>query len=348
MDNTILHLWKGMLIVFLMQGLTRITFAQTTEEHYNVGLTYPISSNGTRAKQYTNTFSLNAAVGLSASEKGLSIAGFSNIIFDSAAGVQIAGFSNNIYGHAEGVQVAGFMNYIRKSSTGFLGAGFMNVMGSAGGVNVAGFGNICRRNSSALQIAGFINKAGDAGTQIAGFINVAKKVKGIQIAGFINVADSSDCPIGFLNFIKNGEKSIGVSTDETLTTLATFRSGGRKLYGITGLGYNNKGSRRLAAWEVGLGWHLPITDNFRLNTEIVNIGLTDFKNGECFKSSLRVLPALRLTHHIEIFAGPSFNYLYSYKGQGADLIDHYVWSEKKNRDLRGLYFGWTGGVAVRL
>jgi hypothetical protein len=215
-------------------------------------------------------------------------------------------------------------------------------------VNVAGFGNITRRNSSAVQVAGFINKAGDAGNQVAGFINVARKVKGVQVAGFINVADSSDYPIGFVNIIRNGEKTIGVSTDETLTTLLSFRSGGRRLYGIVGAGYNNKGRRQLAAWEAGLGAHLTFTDNFRLNTELVNTGLTDFKNGGYFRSSIRLMPALRLGSRLEIFAGPSFNYVYSHKGQGADLVSHYLWSDKKNQDIHGLYFGLTGGLAVRL
>jgi hypothetical protein len=337
------------LLVFLLQGAVLIVTAQTTEEHYNIGLTYPISSNGTRAKLYTNTFSLNAVIGLSASEKGVSLAGLSNIVFDSASGLQVAGFSNFIFNHAKGIQLAGFMNFIRNGSSGLLAAGFINVTGSAGGVNLAGFGNICHRNASAVQVAGFINKAANAGTQVAGFINIAKKVKGVQIAGFINIADSSDYPIGIVNIIKNGEKTIGVSTDETLTTLLSFRSGGRRLYGIAGIGYNNKGRRQLAAWEAGLGWHLALTDNFRLNTELVSIGLSDFKNGEYFRSSLRVLPALRLTHRIEIFAGPSFNYLYADKGQGADLITHYLWSDKNsNNGLHGLYFGWTGGLCVRL
>ena len=352
MDKTILHLWKTIgkmtLFVFSLQGSVLTAAAQIREEHSNIGLTYPISSNGTRAKQYTNTFSLNVLVGMSASEKGVSIAGFSNIILDSASGLQIAGFSNHVYNRAEGVQIAGFMNYIRNSSSGTLAAGFMNITSSMSGVSVAGFGNICRRNSSAVQVAGFMNKAANAGTQVAGFINIAKKVRGVQIAGFINIADSSDYPIGIVNIVKNGEKAIGVSTDETLTTLLSFRSGGRKLYGIAGIGYNNKGSRQLAAWEAGMGGHLITTDYFRLNVELVSIGLSDFKNGEYFRSSLRVLPALRLGSRIELFAGPSFNYLYSHKGQGEELIAHYLWSDQTNKDFHGLYFGWTGGLQVRL
>lgn len=288
------------------------------EKHYNIGLTYPISSNGTGARYYTNTFSLNAVVGLSASEKGVSIAGVSNIILDSAAGLQIAGFSNHIYNDAQGVQVAGFMNVVRNGSSGLL-------------------------------VAGFMNRSGNSGTQVAGFINIAKKVKGLQIAGFINIADSSDYPIGIVNIIRNGEKAIGVSTDETLTTFVSFRSGGHKLYGIVGLGYNNKGQRQLAAWEAGIGWHLITWGDFRLNTELVNIGLSDFSNGDCMRSSLRILPAFRLGQRIELFAGPSFNYLRSDKGQGTDLVTHYLWSDtNKNKELHGLYFGFMGGLSVAL
>lgn len=327
----------------------------------NIGLTYPISSNGTRAKEYTNNFSLNALIGISGSENGLSISGLSTIILHHASGFQMAGFSNHIYDSSRGVQMAGFLNYIKNNAAGVQMAGFVNITGSSTGVNIAGFGNITRQDAtgtqvsgfinkaanSGVQVAGFINKTANAGNQVSGFMNIAKKVKGVQV-GFINIADSNEYPIGILNFIKNGERTIGVSTDETLTTLVTFRSGGRKLYGIAGLGYNNKGSRQLAAWEAGIGAHIRLIQTLRLNLEFVNIGLTDFKNGDYLRSSIRVLPALRLTPRIEIFAGPSFNYIYSNKGQGSDLVTHYLWSEKENRNLRGLYFGFTGGLHVKI
>jgi len=335
MKNTLLALRKtlGRLMAgcCLLPGVAMTAAAQKTDKHVNIGLTYPVSTNGTQARHYTNTFSLHLAVGLSASETGVSIAGVSNVISDSAAGLQIAGFSNHIHNQATGIQIAGFMN----------------LTGSSTGINVAGFGNLSSRNSSGLQVAGFINKATSAGTQVAGFINIAKKVKGLQIAGLINIADSSDYPIGIINIIKNGEKSIVVSTDETLTTLVAFRSGGRQLYGIAGIGYNNKGSRALAAWEAGIGWRLINWGSFRLSTEVVSIGLADFKNGDCFRSSLRVLPAYRLNRRMELFAGPSFNYLHSHKGQGADLVSHYLWSDhKQDKEVQGLYFGVTGGVGI--
>jgi len=296
---------KILTTVLLILGAAGDLDAQITipdNKHVNVGVVYPVSSNGRQAGSIVNCFSLNVLAGFSAGETGLCIAGISNIIMDSASGVQIAGFSNHIGHYSSGVEIAGFAN---------------------------------------------INR-GDAGTQLSGFINIAKKVRGVQIAGFINIADSSDYPIAIFNFIKNGEMSIGISTDETLTSLVTFRSGGRRLYGIAGLGYNYKGRRSLAAWEAGLGGHLISTARFRLNAEIVNIGLTDFKHGDWMKSTFRLLPAYRFNHRIEIYAGPTFNYLHADNGQGADIVDHYLWSKQNTTSYQGLFIGATGGITISL
>jgi hypothetical protein len=273
---------------------------------------------------------LNAVAGLSRAETGLSLAGFANVVLDSASGLQIAGFAN-VVSRSSGVEIAGFGNFAKKNSSGVQVAGFINASANAG-----------------TQIGGFINMAANADNQVSGFINVAKKVKGVQIAGFINIADSSDYPIAIFNFVKNGEKTIGVSTDETLTTLVSFRSGGRRLYGIAGLGYNHKGQRELAAWEAGLGAHLVSTERFRLNVEVVNVGLTDFKHGDWVKSSLRVLPAYRPGSRVEIFAGPSFNYFRAKNGQGEDIVDHYLWSDRNSHCFYGLFLGVTGGVVISL
>lgn len=284
-----------------------------------------------QARTYTNSFSLNAVAGLSRAETGLSLAGFANVVLDSASGLQIAGFAN-VVSRNSGVEIAGFGNFTRRSSSGLQVAGFINASA----------------NNAGTQVGGFINTAANADNQVSGFINVAKKVKGVQIAGFINIADSSDYPIAIFNFVKNGEKTIGVSTDETLTSLVSFRSGGKRLYGIAGLGYNHKGKRELAAWEAGLGAHLVSTERFRLNVEVVNVGLTDFKHGDWMKSSLRVLPAYRLGSRVEIFAGPSFNYFRAKNGQGEDIVDHYLWSDRNSHCYYGLFFGVTGGIAISL
>jgi len=283
----------------------------------HVGLVYPLSTNGTQAATYSNSFSIHAIAGVSGAERGVALAGFALIIKDSASGLQASGFANYIQHNAQGTQLAGFMN-----ATG---------------------------SSKGVSMAGFINVSGDAGTQIGGFMNIAKKVRGVQIAGFLNIADSSDYPIGIVNIIRNGEKAIGLSTDETLTSLVTFRSGSHKLYGILGAGYNGKDKIDLYAWEAGVGAHFNIVRNLRLNTELLSIGLTDFKSGsgDYFRGSFRLLPSLRLAHRVELFAGPSFNYIRSEKGKGAGLVTHYLWSEKESSGvLHGLYFGATGGMNI--
>ena len=325
---------KIFISTMLMLSVVGTATAQLTipdNKHANVGVVYPISTNGTQAKAYVNCFSLNLLAGFSAGETGLSLAGLSNIIFDSSSGVQIAGFSNHIGHYAGGVEIAGFLN----------------TAGSSKGVEIAGFANI-NAGKAGTQLSGYLNKATDVDNQVSGFINIAKKVKGVQIAGLINIADSSDYPIAIFNFIKHGEMSIGLSTDETLTSLVSFRSGGRRLYGIAGLGYNHKGQRQLAAWEAGLGAHLVSTDRFRLNIEGVSLGLTDFKHGDWVKQSLRILPAYRPNHRIEIFAGPTFNYLHADNGQGEDIVGHYLWSEHDNHCYQALFFGATGGITISL
>lgn len=312
----------------------------------HVGLVYPLSTNGRQAKEYSNNFSLHAIAGVSGAETGIALSGFALVIKDSASGLQASGFANYIGHTARGVQLAGFMNTVRDTAAGVQAAGFLNSTGSSKGVNMAGFINVS--GDAGTRIGGFMNYAKDVkGIQAAGFINVAKKVKGVQIAGFINIADSSEYPIALINIIRHGEKSIGLSTDETLTNMVTFRSGSRKLYGILGVGYNGKDHKDLYAWEGGMGAHFNIARNFRLNTELVGMGLTDFKSGDYFRASLRALPTLRLGHRVELFAGPSFNYMRSEKGKGAGLVTHYAWSEKESSGvMHGLWFGATGGMSI--
>ena len=299
-------------ILFLLSGLATAANAQDRQRStVNIGLVYPVSNNGTRATECSNSFSLNAVAGVSRAETGLSIAGFANIILDHASGCQIAGFAN-----------------------------------------------LTRNSSSGVQIAGFMNRSGDANVQVAGFINVARKVKGLQLAGFINIADSSDYPIGIINIIKNGEKSIGFSIDETRTALLTFRSGGRKLYGILGLGYNNRMhtiqsvqnqnvALKQTVAEGGIGAHWYLSDYFRVNTELATIVSTDFQHGENQRSVFRLLPSLDLLN-IEFFAGPTFNYVSSDKGVGANLIKNYTWSKNVgSRNFQALYFGGVAGITYR-
>lgn len=321
-------------------------FAQDNKR-VNIGFAYPVSTNGIHAAKDTNTLSINALVGLSASERGFSLAGLSNIIRKDASGVRIAGLSNNIGGKANGAQFAGFINtYAGGKGTSV--AGFANFSKENSGSQISGFGNWTAKNVSGIQLGGFINKAGDVkGSQIAGFINVAKKVKGVQFAGFINIADSSDYPIGIINIVKNGEKSIALSTNQNLTTMATFRSGGKVLYGIIGLGYNFKNKDDVYAFEAGLGAHFFQTEKFRLNTELTATSLQNFKRGNYFKSTFQLLPSYRIGPYLEIFAGPSVNFVSTNTEEGKTLQKHYfkTWDRKDNT-LNAMFLGYTGGLAI--
>jgi hypothetical protein len=334
------------LAILLSTGLNG--FAQEGKKgKVNIGLVYPISTNGTHAALDTNILSINLLAGVSAAEKGVSFAGFSNIIRKNASGTQIAGFSNHIGGKAQGAQFAGFINTYG-GGKGAAIAGFANVSTENSGAQIAGFMNWTAKNVSALQIGGFINKAADVkGSQIAGFINVAKKVKGVQLAGFINIADSSDYPIGIINIVKNGEKSIALTTNQNLTTMATFRSGGKVLYGIIGVGYNFKNKDDVYAFEAGLGVHFFQSEHFRLNAELVAGSLQNFKHGNYFKSTFQLMPSFRIGPNLEIFAGPSFNFVSTNTEEGKTLQKHYVktWDRKDN-SLHAMFLGYTGGLAI--
>ncbi|NLR61352.1 hypothetical protein HGH93_24845 [Chitinophaga polysaccharea] len=358
------------------------SFAQTPlTSPAHIGLVYPLSSNGKNAAAYTNHFSLHIIAGLSKAETGVAIAGISNIIKEQATGVQIgcfsnhigttyhaatiAGFMNHVKGNAGGATLAGFLNLINGNVNGFQGAGFANlgakdVNGTqmAGFINtaqsnaqaqLAGFSNIVK-DKAAVQVAGFLNKADTVQHQIAGFINIAKKVKGVQVAGFINIADSSEYPIGLVNIVKGGEKQVSVSIDETMTTIAAFKSGGRVLYGILGIGYNLKDNPNpLYALQGGIGAHLPLTAHFRINGEALNTVLTDFKKGYYHRQTVGIFPAYRFGNRVEIFAGPTFNFVSTKHDVGRDLVSHYIWSEDVSRNrFHGAYIGAAGGIQVTL
>lgn len=318
----------------------------------NIGLVYPLSTNGTHAPLDTNNLSLNLIAGVSSAEKGSSFAGLSNVVRHYTKGAQFAGFSNHIGTEADGALFAGFLNTYR-SAKGVQFAGFANVaQNNVTGVQFAGFINTVK-DLKGSQFAGFINVSKNVkGNQFAGFINVAKNVKGIQAAGFINIAENSDFPIGIINLVKNGEKSIAATIDDQQTSMLTFRSGGKHLYGIIGLGYNFKNKEEVYAFEAGLGAHFFQSKHFRLNTELVQGMLESFEKGEYIKSALRILPALKVTKLFEIFAGPSLNFVSTNSTEGLLLHPEgnrnvlHTWNSRWSDHRQTLYIGYQAGLQV--
>lgn len=379
--STLSSAFKGILKAFGLAGLLLSAgtgFAQDTNPgKIHIGFIYPLSTNGTHAPLDTNRLSFHLLAGVSSVETGFTFAGFSNIIINEAKGIQFAAFSNHIGKKAEGLQIAGFANTygegqgaafagfgnisrgnvkgaqfagfgnIAKAVDGAQFAGFFNKASSVKGAQFAGFMNLTNKDVSSSQLAGFINKAENVGgSQFAGFINIAKKVKGVQGAGFINIADSSDYPIGIINLIKKGEKGISITTDETANMMLSFRSGGKVLYGIIGIGYNFKNKDEVYAMEAGLGAHWFQSKSFRLNTELTGMSVESFKAGEYFKTSLKVLPALRIGKHFEVFGGPSLNSISTNTTEGRNLHKKFIhsWGNKWGNSFQALYIGYGGGI----
>lgn len=313
----------------------------------DIGFIYPLTTNGVDAPKYNYRLSLQAIAGVSGGITGGAFAGIANIVKGDATGGLFAGILNSIGHNATGGQFAGILNRVKGNSEGFQAAGLVNMSNSMKGVQTAGLGNITYQSSKTIQISGLFNKANEAHTQISGLINIAKKITGVQLSGLVNIADSSDYAIGFVNLIKNGEKSIGISINESQNIMASFYSGGKHLYGIVGIGYNVKSKYNVYALQAGIGGHLLQWGNaFRVNAEALQLVQTDFKHGHCYTYTLSVLPEIKIHQKLAIFAGPTANLQLDYSDRRiSSVTNHYFWTTKgHDGHFIGSYIGVTGGI----
>ena len=326
------------------------------EYHSTVQVSFfpPLSTNGKHAKLYTNDFSSNILAGVSKNERAFAFAGLSNIIRNDATGFQFAGLSNYTGGEGRAFQFAGLTNIVRGNHVGFQFAGLANISRDVDGAQFAGLANIARGDVDGFKFAGLANiTRGDVdGFQFAGLFNVAKKVRGVQFAGLFNVAEESDYPIGIVNIIKRGEMGVAVGYNEIGTTSLTFRSGGRVLYGILGFGYNHRAPKGETATIVGgYGAHINIMPWFRINNEITteNIGIFS-EDSDTFKSGYALLPAFRPVPCVEIFGGPSINFMQSTEEKMFDLFpDNYIkrrtiTTKNGTPKMQQVFVGWQAGV----
>jgi len=283
---------------------------------------------------------------------GLQGAGFMNISSGSSNGLQGAGFMNINHGGIKGLQNAGFMNIASGSVKGIQNAGFMNISEEMLGIQTGGFMNISE-SLTGCQLAGFGNIAEDVtGAQFAGFINIANRVKGVQVAGFINIADSSDYPIGVINIIKTGTREISVWTNELLATNVSFKSGGRRTYGIIGLGYSPKFPKSHVNMHAGLGVNMLVKNKFKVQLEAVTQSLiSDNENNELLLNAINVLGSIKLAPRISLFGGPSINH---YIGNDAEMynnIKYDFWSyidDAETFNYQKVWIGFAAGISIRI
>lgn len=330
-----------------------IVLAQSTENKNSVvqvSFIPPLSTQGIHAGEYTNVFSFNILAGISQNERKFTFGGLVNVIKNDASGVQFAGLANIIGNDANGFQFAGLFNTVGNNGKGFLFSGLFNSSKDYKGFQFAGLANQAR-DVQGFQFAGIMNTANDVkGFQFGGLANKARNVEGVQFAGILNIADNSDYPIGLLNIIKNGEMGIGVSYNEVGSTMLSFRSGGRVLYGILGVGYNYRSiSKESFVIEGGFGAHINCSPSFRINTELKSAYFSSFSKKTTYQQSFSILPAFKLGSNIEVFAGPSVNYMRSDNMDNAKLFpkqDINIWKKFGESKMEQVYVGFSVGTQI--
>ena len=310
-----------------------VTTAQTMgnkRSAFHFSFIPPLSTHGSLAGEYTNGASVNLLAGISRNENTITFGGLVNVIRHNASGLQFAGLYNYTGNNGRGMQLGGLANIVGNSYRGFLFGGLINTAKSMEGFQFGGLGNI----------SGHVD-----GFQFGGLFNIARQVDGVQFAGLVNIAESCDYPIALLNIIRDGEYALGVSYNETGTILLTFRSGGRITYGILGVGYNYKTEGSGFTTEGGFGIHIPVTRWLRINNEIKGGVCSNFSDDPTFYTNYALLPAFRLNPHVEIFAGPSLNYLQSDDTANTKIFpDHSLWKKYGDSRLQQIYIGFQAGA----
>ncbi|NDV68982.1 LA_2272 family surface repeat-containing protein [Dysgonomonas sp. 25] len=341
---------------------------QTTEnikkDFLKLGIIGKVNTQGQEAPSYTNSLSLNLIYGKSYNENGFLFSGIFSSVRNEAKGFQLSGLATRIHRHGSGVSIAGLYN--RSHYYDGLSISAINFSRhSHRGVQI-GIYNLAQENMQGVQIGGFNTTKHQQGLQL-GLINQRSEGKGLQL-GLLNIAQENDYQLGWVNITKSGHKSLGLRFDRLGNLLTTFRSGGRLFYGIIGAGYNVRSSEHMLVVEGGWGVHLRFCKRFRIDNEIaltymgkthlasprLRLGLSlnpftpydkDYNYKHIFNPSLRVLPTLRLSNRIEIYAGPTLSYMLAHDEAHKTLFPHfYLWQDLDGPSYKQLYMGYTAGV----
>lgn len=211
-----------------------------------------------------------------------------------------------------------------------------------GNIQVAGIFNLTGGKQSGIQLAGVFNQVIGSvhGVQVSSVYNTAKSTHGTQI-GLINVADSSDYPIGLLNLVGNGTRSITLEADENMRTSANLRTGGRVLYGVLGVGYGiGKETQLTYGIRAGLGAHLLRHQAFSVDIEFVNSSYTDFSTLQS-QYSLALHPQIELNDRLSLVVAPALHLTTGYENS---ITDQPRWSFSPNPSNRSVVL--HGGVAA--
>lgn len=351
----------SVLFVFVITGSLLAQMNDEKKAAFQVNFFPPLSTQGLQAKDYTNAVSFSMLAGVSKNITAFSLSGLGTYIVNDVQGVHIAGLGTYAGNNGNGFMLSGLLN--RTNDFNGIGiAGLTNLAGNVNGFQFSGLFNLSKEgNMHGMQLTGLANKAGDVkgmqfsglanvandvhGVQFGGLVNIAKNVKGLQFAGLVNVAESNDYPVGLVNIIKNGEMSVGVNYNEIGSTVVSFRSGGRILYGIIGVGYNHKVEKEQFVVEGGFGAHIPICSRFRINNEIRSQFLNDFSDRNMSHSGLSIMPAFKILPQWEVFGGPSINYMETDHTDNKSMFpSNNIWKKYRDDKLQQVYLGFSVGT----
>ncbi len=351
---------------------------------YQFSIVPGLSTNGALNSQVVNHFSFNMLGGYSGGLNGFELGGLFNInkkdarfvqiggIFNTVGGkmqgLQVAGIHNTVLRDARAMQLAGINNFVRDSVHGLQTAGIYNHSGgkligaqlagianyakaSAAGAQLSGIANYSQGNMNGAQLAGIanINPATTNGVQIAGIVNYSRVLKGVQI-GLINIADSSQgFSVGLINIVLKGYHKLALSTNDLMNVNAAFKTGTPQFYSILLGGINTDSKDQVYSFGYGLGSERNIARWLSVSPELtmqyLYLGSWDDLN-LLGKANLNV--NIRLSRHVSIFAGPSFNAYYSDQTAAVPDFKSEIGTGKRyklDRDIVG-WFGWNAGISI--
>lgn len=283
------------------------------ERPYQLSLLPGIGTHGFANSRAVNDVSVNIIGGHAGGVEGVELSGVFALNELDVSHVQAAGVFNAVGGDVRGVQVAGVINH---------------AIGSLSGVQVAGVYNAAGGQVKGMQIAGLVNRAG--------------KVDGVQLAGLLNIADSSDYPIGLVNLVKNGHRSLSIEGDTQGRLRTGFRSGGRVMYGLVGLGYGVARQRLRYLAQAGIGTRLVTGKRFGMDAELVSKTITDFKRSQS-QLDFSLLPQIALMPQVRLYGGPVLGMVTAAKHP---IEDRPLWVlDRFNGEKALLFADFTVGVS---
>lgn len=286
---------------------------------------YPLGTHMETSGLFRNDFSLNLLGGYNGAVSGFEFGCGANIIRREVQGVQFAGVTNVVGEYTRGVQIAGAANVCKEEVIGAQIAAGVNVAGgSISGAQIAGVSNVGSEQLDGIQIAGVANQHNGTinGGQI-GLVNHARKINGFQL-GLINISDTiNGMPLGLISISKNGYGRIETYYSETTQANMLIKTGVKGFYNIFQFGGNFTPEKYRWTFGYGFGSTVQMSKNSTISFDLIAMHINEnqaFTNTLNEQGQLRIMLGVNLSKRVSLFAGPTFNTMFSqYTNEDATL-----------------------------